>query len=144
MFACLFLYLFLCLEQPIIVHDEIPCVPSPCGPNSICRVNGNRAVCSCMTNYIGRPPSCRPECVINSDCAMNLACVNEKCKNPCFGSCGPNTECRVVSHRPMCYCTAGFTGDPFSGCNRIIERKTLRNKMRKISASQTIVTLKDK
>lgn len=112
------LYTLLFLERPIVYEEENPCIPSPCGPNSICRVQSSRAVCSCATNYIGRPPSCRPECVVNSDCPMSLSCINEKCKNPCQGSCGPNAECKVVSHSPMCYCLNGYTGDPFSNCYR--------------------------
>lgn len=108
------------LEQPTLLVEPInPCQPSPCGSNAICRVQSNRPVCSCVANYIGRPPNCRPECIVNSECSMNLACVNEKCINPCQGSCGPNAECRVVSHKPMCTCYPDYTGDPFFGCNKI-------------------------
>lgn len=105
------------LERPEpVVHDENPCIPTPCGPNSQCRSQNNLGVCTCLPNYIGRPPSCRPECTVNSDCASNLACINEKCKNPCRGSCGYNTDCQVISHQPQCTCHPGFIGDPFSGC----------------------------
>jgi hypothetical protein len=115
-----FVFSNLFLEKPVLSDENVnPCVPSPCGPNSICRVQDKRAVCTCVPNYIGRPPNCRPECVSNSECPSNKACVNEKCVDPCVGSCGPNADCRVVSHRPMCTCQAGFTGDPFSGCSRV-------------------------
>lgn len=77
-------------------------------------------MCSCLPNYLGRPPQCRPECVVNSDCAINMACVNERCKNPCPGSCGPNAECRVASHAPYCQCLNGYTGDPFNGCVKVV------------------------
>lgn len=103
-----------------MVQDENPCVPSPCGQYSLCNVHQSRPVCSCLPNYLGRPPSCRPECVVNSDCAMNLACVNERCKNPCPGSCGPNAECRVASHAPYCQCVDGYSGDPFIGCIKVV------------------------
>jgi hypothetical protein len=99
-----------------------PCQPSPCGPNSQCRVVGDSPSCSCLNEYVGSPPNCRPECVRNSDCSNNLACINQKCKDPCVGACGLNAECRVVSHTPMCICTAGYIGDPFSQCR--IEQHT--------------------
>lgn len=93
-----------------------PCIPSPCGPNSQCRVVGNQAACSCLPNYIGRAPNCRPECTINEECPGNLACQNEKCRDPCPGSCGSFTTCSVTKHAPNCQCVAGYTGDPFTGC----------------------------
>lgn len=98
-----------------------PCVPSPCGPYSQCRVTaGNQASCSCLTGYISSPPNCRPECLVNTDCSAQQACIAEKCRDPCPGSCGVNTDCRVQNHVPTCSCMAGFTGDPFSYCNQII------------------------
>lgn len=82
-------------------------------------------MCTCLPNYIGRAPQCRPECVLNADCPANLACVNERCKDPCPGSCGFNALCNVVKHSPVCTCQTGFTGDPFSGCQPIPSKKTL-------------------
>lgn len=73
-------------------------------------------MCSCVQNYIGRPPNCRPECSMNSECPGNLACIREKCQNPCTGSCGTHALCTVVKHIPICTCELGYTGDPFSGC----------------------------
>lgn len=93
-----------------------PCEPSPCGPNSQCRDNGGSPSCSCLNNFIGIPPNCRPECSINAECPSNLACINQKCKDPCPGSCGSNAICNVFSHTPMCSCPQGFTGDPFKYC----------------------------
>lgn len=96
-----------------------PCVPNPCGPNSICReVNGSPS-CTCMTNYQGQPPNCRPECAINQDCPSDKACINLKCRDPCPGSCGHNAVCSVFSHVPACTCSQGFTGDPFTSCTVI-------------------------
>lgn len=94
-----------------------PCDPSPCGPYSICKVAGDQPSCSCQTNYIGSPPTCRPECVSSSECPFNLACINEKCQDPCPNSCGLNSECRVISHTPNCMCLPGYIGDPFIQCN---------------------------
>lgn len=96
-----------------------PCLPSPCGPNSECRTSQDRAVCSCLPGMYGAPPNCRPECVINQDCPSHLACLNNKCKDPCVGSCGFNAQCTVKNHNPTCTCITGFEGDPFSGCNPI-------------------------
>lgn len=96
-----------------------PCVPSPCGPNSQCRVVGSQPACSCLANFIGRPPNCRPECTINAECPSNLACLNEKCRDPCPGSCGVYSTCTVVKHSPVCQCQVGYTGDPFAGCSLI-------------------------
>lgn len=93
-----------------------PCQPSPCGPNAQCQVRGDSPSCSCLPNFIGAPPNCRPECVSNSECVSNRACMNQKCRDPCQGSCGANAECRVVSHTPMCTCIPAFTGDPFTQC----------------------------
>jgi hypothetical protein len=105
------------LEIDILLEERNPCVPSPCGPNSQCRVIGSTAACSCLPNYVGRSPNCRPECTINSECPGNLACIRERCVDPCPGSCGYNAYCNVVKHSAVCTCNIGYTGDPFSGCN---------------------------
>lgn len=93
-----------------------PCLPSPCGANSQCHAIGQTPACSCLPNYIGRPPNCRPECTSNSECPPTRACINEKCRDPCPGSCGPFATCNVVKHQPICRCQDQYTGDPFSGC----------------------------
>lgn len=120
----LFAYLhdYSCLLEAVVKPPEPsgnPCVPTPCGPNSICKVVDNHAACSCLPNYIGRAPNCRPECTINSECPGNLACLNERCSNPCPGSCGVATTCIVLNHSPICQCNPGFTGDPFVGCSPV-------------------------
>lgn len=100
--------------EPVIPTN--PCQPSPCGLNSECKVSADSPACSCLPGFIGSPPSCRPECVSNSDCSEHLACINKKCRDPCPGACGSNAECRVISHTPNCFCSLGYTGDPFSQC----------------------------
>lgn len=97
-----------------------PCVPSPCGPNAQCRVSGISEACSCLPNYIGKPPNCRPECTSNSECQSNLACVNQKCVDPCIGACGLNSLCNVVSHNPICSCMTGYEGNPQTQCSPIV------------------------
>lgn len=101
------------------------CKPSPCGPNALCRVVNDSPSCTCMPEFVGAPPSCRPECISNSECPGNLACMNQKCRDPCPGSCGAFAECRVVSHTPMCVCSTGYTGDPFTQCYEFDQRETL-------------------
>lgn len=101
-----------------------PCVPSPCGPNSVCRNTGSVPSCACLPNYIGSPPNCRPECTINAECTSNLACIREKCQDPCPGSCGIDAICNVLNHIPICTCPEGYSGDPFRYCNaQPIQRK---------------------
>ena len=99
--------------------SQDPCRPSPCGPNSQCRVVNGQAVCSCVQGYLGTPPSCRPECVLSSDCPRNLACSNQKCIDPCLGTCGLRTQCQVVGHNPICSCLPRHSGDPFARCDPI-------------------------
>lgn len=101
-----------------------PCVPTPCGPNSQCRNVNDHAVCSCLSNYIGAPPNCRPECVVSSECALDRSCINMKCKDPCPGTCGQNARCQVVNHNAICSCNLGYVGDPFVRCLKEEESKT--------------------
>lgn len=97
-----------------------PCIPSPCGPNAECQTRQGSASCTCLQGFIGSPPSCRPECTIDSECPSSQACINNKCRDPCPGSCGTNALCQVISHIPSCSCLAGHTGDPFSRCLPIV------------------------
>lgn len=105
----------------VAVSEESPnpCVPSPCGPNSICKPNGNSYICTCLPSFEGSPPSCRRECTTNNDCPSDRACINNKCKDPCPGSCGSNTVCAVRLHTPMCSCQDGYIGDPFTQCYNV-------------------------
>ena len=66
-------------------------------------------------------PAPRPECTTDPECPDHLACIQEKCQNPCFTTtCGINAECRVTRHRAICYCKPGYEGDPYRICE---ERK---------------------
>lgn len=69
------------------------------------------------------PPNCRPECVISAECAQDKACLNNKCVDPCPGTCGQNARCQVLNHNPICSCSPGFTGDPFLQC--VVEKSEL-------------------
>lgn len=110
---------FIQCRQVQVVGVQNTCNPSPCGPNSRCREVNNQAVCSCVPGYFGSPPSCRPECVVDSDCSRNLACSNQKCSDPCAGTCGINALCTVVNHNPNCNCIPRYTGNAFVHCHPI-------------------------
>lgn len=117
-YSMLLLSLF-CFVAPILREPENPCIPTPCGPNSQCRVIGSQAACSCLPNYVGQSPNCRPECTISAECPSNLACIYEKCSDPCPGSCGVNARCSVINHNAVCTCVIGYEGDPTIQCSSI-------------------------
>lgn len=109
-----------------LIPQEIlkPCNPSPCGSNAICREQKGVGACQCLDGYFGNPyEGCRPECVVNSDCPLNKACSRIKCIDPCPGTCGTNAICQVNNHMPNCICQTGYTGNPFSHCSILRERK---------------------
>lgn len=107
------------------IRPEIidPCSPSPCGINAVCRARNNAATCKCLPGLQGNPyVDCQPpqpECTMNQECASNLACFGNKCKDPCPGVCARHAFCSVNNHRPYCQCDPGYTGDPFNVCYRI-------------------------
>lgn len=106
--------------MPARVPQEVdPCMPSPCGPNSQCQNRNGIPSCSCQSNFEGSPPNCHPECTINEDCLSDLACINQKCKDPCPGSCGLNANCHVMKHVAICTCDEGYTGNAFTQCYTI-------------------------
>lgn len=108
--------------DPPIPEEKIPCQPNPCGINAECFPIGT-GECKCVKGYFGNPYEiCKPECTTNSDCPYYRACYNEKCIDPCPGTCGINAECQVVTHNPVCTCKRGFTGDPYTEC-RVKESK---------------------
>lgn len=114
-----YLIFFLILIVPTTPpKTQDPCYPSPCGSNAHCRVENNYAVCECLAEYHGNPYEvCRPECVANSDCSMNQACIRNKCQDPCPGTCGINAVCDVINHIPICSCPDGYLGDAFRQCS---------------------------
>lgn len=94
-----------------------PCREGTCSVNAKCRVEGTRGICTCIDGYFGNPyQECKPECLLSSDCPQYLACIKQKCADPCPGTCGINAFCEVVNHNPVCSCPRTMTGDPFSRC----------------------------
>lgn len=103
--------LFAVDDKPLEVDA---CNPSPCGPNADCR----DGICTCLLEYQGDPyVGCRPECILNSECPHTLACIRNKCKDPCPGTCGQNALCSVINHIPICSCPPGMSGNPFVQCS---------------------------
>ena len=78
-----------------------PCVPSPCGPGTICTVNNvGNAICNCEPGLIPKPDTitgCGPECVTDPECRSGQVCLNQRCvdePDPCNPSpCGPGARC---------------------------------------------------
>lgn len=119
--TCYIYYLYPNKHLLFYISEPVPntydkCNPSPCGANADC----NDGQCTCKPNYFGNPYlSCRPECTTNSDCALNLACSNNKCINPCTNLCGQGALCEVYNHIPMCSCPSNTTGNAFFSCSAI-------------------------
>ena len=104
--------------KPVTVEPQDPCNPDPFGPNSKYRAQGTRSVCTWFPGFFGVPPNCRPKCLLSSECQLTKACVQQRCLDPCPGTCGANAECKVVNHNPICSCPKGYSGDPFFNCNK--------------------------
>lgn len=106
------------IKQMTQYEQSTPCIPSPCGVNAICREQNGAGACQCLPEFFGNPyEGCRHECVLNSDCPSNRACIRNKCQDPCPGNCGQNADCQVVNHLPSCTCRQGYTGDPYRYCS---------------------------
>lgn len=110
----------ICVNIDIPPEIPMPCNPSPCGENTICREQNGVGSCTCMQNFYGDPyVQCRPECITSNDCSRTQACFNQKCVDPCIGLCGRNSNCMVINHSPHCSCIAGYTGNAFRECFEI-------------------------
>lgn len=106
-----------CFPFRQVVEATNPCDPSPCGPFSRCLVSPQGyATCSCLPNYRGAPPMCKPECIVSAECLPTHACVNQRCIDPCPGTCGQNALCSIINHNPICSCPPSQQGDPFTKC----------------------------
>ena len=103
-----------------MVQPPRPCDPNPCGTNAQCQSQNGAINCLCPSNYIGDPySSCRPECLLNTDCPRDKSCLRNKCIDPCAGACGVDADCRVTNHIPFCSCKESYTGDPYASCRPI-------------------------
>lgn len=99
------------IEHPPVLISNDEC--DSCGVNAYCRRN----VCECLEGLYGNPKTiCRPECVSNSECSQDKACINNKCSNPCVGVCGQNAICEVRNHFAICSCPQNMIGDALTKC----------------------------
>lgn len=117
------------LVQPNVVQPPKPCDPNPCGTNAQCKTQNGAINCVCPSDYVGDPfSSCRPECVLNTDCPRDQSCSRNRCIDPCRGTCGLNADCSVSNHIPICSCKDSYSGDPYDSC-RPIPVKSKKSKM---------------
>lgn len=108
------------LVEPNVVQPPRPCDPNPCGTNAQCKSQNGAINCVCPSGYVGDPySSCRPECLLNTDCPRDQSCSRNKCVDPCPGTCGINADCRVTNHVAVCSCKESYTGDPYGSCRPI-------------------------
>ncbi|XP_048505762.1 neurogenic locus notch homolog protein 1 isoform X2 [Athalia rosae] len=94
------------------------CDTHTCGTNAKCTISEGRPVCSCLNLHMGDPlvRCIRVECLVNSDCPTNRACLNNKCIDPCPGFCGLNAQCDTINNEPTCSCPRAYTGDAYTAC----------------------------
>lgn len=104
-----------------------PCgVLSPCNGPATCQATSSLPVrtmiCVCPDGFISSGSgTCKPVqvtheggCSSDADCPLDKACINGQCRDPC--RCGPNAECRVRDHKPVCSCLPGYDGNPELNC----------------------------
>ncbi|XP_022668562.1 uncharacterized protein LOC111253451 isoform X4 [Varroa destructor] len=75
----------------------------------------------CPKNHICEKGLCFLGCRSDYDCPSSEQCLNRQCVNPCESptACGPHAKCQPTSHRALCSCLPGFTGDPQVECNKV-------------------------
>lgn len=119
----------ICCLPPEDQKSIRPCNKVQCGINAMCQDLGEEALCFCPPDFYGDPTiECKPECLMNSDCSSNEACINNKCKDPCTfdNICGINAVCLCSEHTVSCLCPDGYIGDPMTQC--IYRRKYIYKK----------------
>lgn len=53
---------------------------------------------------------------MSNECPQDKNCQNQKCVDPCPGTCGIGARCQTLNHNPICSCPPKTTGDPFIRC----------------------------
>lgn len=94
-----------------------------CGRNAECSARFHSAQCRCKSGYFGNPNvGCSQiECDTNEDCSNDKMCEDHMCKISCLmeNPCGENAMCSAESHKQVCYCQPGYTGDAHVGCTPV-------------------------
>lgn len=105
-----------------------PCVYSnPCSTRAECVSQNHIAVCRCPDGLIGNPlveckPAPQPECTIDAECSSHLACINNRCIEPCpaLEPCQLPAKCLVVPSLPVrtliCECPEGYVSSGSGTC----------------------------
>ena len=112
-----------------------PClINKVCAPTAICSVINHVEACKCPSGFIGDPfVLCSPEkdpipelqdveCEVDSDCPSGRACLDNKCRNPCYSlsPCDDTAVCSVVDTVPfrtmICSCREGWIPDSDRSC----------------------------
>uniref|UniRef100_A0A1A9ZCQ3 EGF-like domain-containing protein n=1 Tax=Glossina pallidipes TaxID=7398 RepID=A0A1A9ZCQ3_GLOPL len=106
------------------------CTPTTCHHTAICEITSDGPSCKCPDHFMGDPYKlgCRPEGQCPSgdgDCPTNTICTGGRCVNPCENACGENSECKLVSRKPVCSCPFRF--EPIgesakNGCSRSLSQ----------------------
>lgn len=106
-----------CDKAQGLCHDPCSREAAVCEAHKVCEVRKHKPTCICkygfIVNSVGEivcatgPIECRRD----EECASNLACVDNRCANPCAVGrpCPPNKQCDVLNHRPVCICMKDCT-----------------------------------
>jgi len=98
--------------EPVKAICVDPCADHNCGDNKRCEVRRHRHNCICKFGFILNSAGefiCAGdniECRRHEDCSSELACTDNKCKNPCEGGqlCPADKTCVMMNHQPICLC----------------------------------------
>lgn len=112
-------------------HCINPCIhDNTCSPRAECNVRNHLALCRCPLGLIGNPyidckPEDQPECREDGECPSILACINNRCQNPCtlLEPCNRPSECQVVGSIPVrtliCVCPPGYISSGSGTCKPV-------------------------
>lgn len=110
-----------------------PCVyDSQCSSRAECVPQNHMAVCRCPTGLIGNPyidcrPEILPDCTLDTDCPSRLACIANKCLNPCneLEPCQRPARCEVIPSSPVrtmnCICPDGYVSSGSGTCQPVFK-----------------------
>lgn len=102
-----------------------PCkIDDICGRGASCFPQNHQAICQCLPGQSGNPkiacyppPEDKSHCSSNAECAPSESCINLYCVDPC--NCGPNADCTVRNHYPICTCKPGYSGNALVDCVKL-------------------------
>lgn len=101
-----------------------------CSPRAECVAQMHMAICRCPAGLIGNPyvdckPDVVPDCQVDLDCPDRLACIQQKCLDPCraLEPCHRPARCEVVPSKPVrtmnCVCPEGFVSSGSGTCKPV-------------------------